>query len=251
MVVPLPETEFLLFEWLPVAVEALLLEWLPAVEVLLLEWLPAAVEVLLLGWLPAAVEALLLDWLPAVEVLFDFLSLVVLLAFSVVVFFGTWGESVGVSRGEVPLVRLLLELLRSGSDPAPSSAGTRSGGGSETEEEDAWKVIESATTGESSERQMSSSWEQKRGERRRKDLMPPASAMNIFFSSGRRERLSLRVGFDGLRGPWVLKISAKNLSSHHPTHTHHNFTQHGILYSTSCMYSTIDISTAYICMCEQ
>ena len=168
MVVPLPETEFLLlFEWLPAAVEALLLEWLPAaVEVLLLEWLPAAVEALLLGWL-AAVRVLLLEWLAAVrvlllewfpvEVLVDFLSLVVLLAFSVVVFLGTWGESVGVSRGEVPLVRLLLELLRSGSDPAPSSAGTRSGGGSETEEGAAWKVIESATTGESSERQMSPS----------------------------------------------------------------------------------------------
>ena len=47
-------------------------------------------------------------------VLVDFLSLVGRFGLSAVVFFGTCGDSVGVSRGELPLV-VLLEPLRSGS----------------------------------------------------------------------------------------------------------------------------------------
>jgi hypothetical protein len=114
---------------------------------------------------PFPEDVFLLLAVVVVVVLVDFLSLVVWFGLSVVDFFGTCGESAGVSRGEVPLVVLLDELLRSDSGPipcpAPSSAVGRRGGGSETEEveeEEAWSVIESATTGESSERHMSSSW---------------------------------------------------------------------------------------------
>ena len=86
-------------------------------------------------------------------------------------------------------------------------------------------MIESATRGASSERQTSPSREQKEGERRRKVSIPPAASTTAFFSSGRRERLSWRVGSEGLRGPWVLNISAKNLPHIH-THTPHTNKHH-------------------------
>ena len=134
------------------------------------------------------------------------------------VFFWMWGESVGVSLGDDPLV-VLPELLLF--RPATSSGGTSRG----SEEEGRW-VTDSATTGESSDKHMSPSWEQKVGDCSKKVAIPPAPSIKIFFSSGRRERLSLIVGSVGFRGPWVLNISAKNLFPRPPTTiTMHAYTE--------------------------
>lgn len=112
----------------------------------------------------------------------------------------------GVSRGEDSLV--VLELL--------PSWGLSSGGkgGSEEEADDGRWVMDSAIAGESSKRQITSSCEQNMEDCRRNLSMPPAPAISIFFSSGRRARLSMSVESVGLSGPWVLKISAKNLFHH-------------------------------------
>ena len=129
----------------------------------------------------------------------------------------------GESRGEDPLPPVLPPSrgpsLTAATGGLPDEEEEEEDEEEEVGEEEGWEVMEAATMDESSERQMSPSWEQKEVDFRRKASMPPAVEMSCFFSSGRRERLSLRVMSSGLSGPWVLKISAKNLPT--TTHTHH------------------------------
>ena len=150
-----------------------------------------------------------------------------------------------MSRGEDSLV--VLELL--------PSWGLSSGGkgGSEEEADDGrWWVMDSAIAGESSNRQITSSCEQNMDDRRRNRSMPPAPAISIFFSSGRRARLSMSVESVGLRGPWVLKISAKNLFHHQNSYYVHIHVTWTCIRNTEGAYMCIEtkcaiVSIPYIC----